>query len=257
MATGLTHDQIIQMGLDENKLPSEYYRSDTGGANNSGNTIQRAIQLQQEANKPAIQSLQASIPEVQKSITTRQEQLKAEADPLKQRYQSLLSEIKGSQKTAENRQTVVTSNELGKRGILGSSTLAGQELTNALNPITAQYTGLYKTTALDQEKALKDLQDEITNLGLTGVEKQRAIANAIAQLQAGAASAGITQGYAQENAVADSAAKLAEQKRLDDAAALQKLIYENISLPESKYAINKPYYKSDTTNENDPFGLLG
>lgn len=31
MAVGLTHDPIIQMGFDENKLPSGYYRSDGAG----------------------------------------------------------------------------------------------------------------------------------------------------------------------------------------------------------------------------------
>lgn len=110
--------------------------------------------------------------------------------PLEQRYKDLLASIKGNQQIAENRQTVVTNNELGKRGITGSSTLAGQELTNALNPITSQYTGMYKDTA-NQE-----------NIDIANIDK------AIASLMAGNP----------EGAISTSAGLVSSQASLDAAA---------------------------------------
>lgn len=242
-----TGEEIRGMGYNPDTVSSiggKFKLSQFGGGSSltgGSDTISRAIQLQQEANRPAVQSLESSIPEIQKSISTRQDQLKAEVDPLKQRYQSLLSEIKGNQTSAENRQTVVTSNELGKRGIVGSSTLAGQEIANAVNPITKQYTGLYTQTGLDQEAGIRDLLNSITNLGLTGTDQQRAVRNAIAQLQSGAASTGITQGIQQEQ-------YNTSEDRLKSAQDLAKKVYETITLPESKATIANTY--STINNRN-------
>lgn len=236
----LTGEQIRAAGYNpdtQSSIGGKFYLSQFtggGGGATGGDTIQRAIQLQQQAAQPAVQSLQASIPEIQKSVSTRQQQLQAEVDPLKQRYQSLLDEIKGNQQTAENRQTVVTSNELGKRGIVGSSTLAGQEIANAVNPITREYTGLYNQTGLQREADLRDLANQITNLGLSGTEQQRAVANAIAQLQAGASAQAISQGIQQEQFNKEQEAAQAAR----DLAIKQ---YNEVTLPESKANIQNIY----------------
>lgn len=100
---------------------------------------------------------------------------------LQQRYDSLIASLKGQQATETERQTVTTSNELGKRGILPSSGVAGQEMTNALNPITRGYSGLMSNAA-------SELQTNLSNLALQQYNSQQTAAqnaaqNAIAQGQ--------------------------------------------------------------------------
>lgn len=213
-------------------------------------TVKRAIEMNKEANKPAVESLEASIPEQAKKFTNQRSQLEAEKQPLKERYDSLLSQIKGNQTTAENRQTVTTNNELGKRGLLPASGLAQQEMTNALNPITAQYTGLYKDTGLAQEADFRDIGNQITSSFDKETEANRSVRNAIAQLMSGAAGAGISQGMgqyqfeegqAQQRRLADQqAASEAAQRAISNQIAQAQLANETRQVD---YAVGKPYYK--------------
>lgn len=266
MGTMLTGEEFKARGgnpdaeiSDGGKYNSDLLNKSSSSSSSGGNTedaIRRAIQMQQEANKPAIASLQASIPETTQKYATQRTQLEAEKDPLKMRYQSLLDQIKGNQTTAENRQTVTTSNELGKRGILGSSGVAQQEMTNALNPITQQYTGLYKDTGLAQESDLRSLQNTIASLLPQETADTRAIQNAIAQLTAGASSAGITQGLQTSQLNQNQSQFDTTQNALKKQQELADLIYKTISLPESQYKVNAPYYKPTTPTSldvSDPF----
>lgn len=134
---------------------------DSSGMGNS--VVQNAIKMNQEAVKPAIQSYEASIPEIQASSQQQRTQLQAEQGPLEQRYKNLLESIKGNQTTSENRQTLTTANELAKRGISNDSGVFQQELTNAVNPVTQQYTSLYANTGLEGEKAMRDLSNQVQN----------------------------------------------------------------------------------------------
>lgn len=248
---------------DDNYFANNFGGGSSYGGGSQGDTIKRAIEMQKEANKPAIQSLQSSIPEIQTSYKQQREQLEAEKSPLKDRYDNLLNSIKGNQTTAENRQTVTTRNELGRRGITSDSGLFEQTVTDAVNPITQQYTGMYKDTALQGDAALRDLINRIANSTTAETAETRAVRNAIAQLESGAASSGITQGisdyrYQQEQVAAQEKAKrdqeIAEQKQ-----ALEELIYKTIDLPKAQYEYNKPYYKPTTSGSsggnNDPLGL--
>lgn len=133
-------------------------------------------QLQQQAIQPAVSSLEAS------------------KSPLEQKYKDLLGQIKGNQTIAENRQTVSTKNELARRGISGGG-YYDQELTNALNPITSDFTGQYTNTANQQNTDMS------------------AINNAIAQLQAGAGKDAIDNAFRQ--------LQLSEQSRQFDATQRQ------------------------------------
>ncbi len=171
--------------------------SGSGISTNFNDAISQAIKMSQEAAKPAIETLQKQI------------------DPLKSRYDELLKSIKGEQQVAENKQTVVTSNELGKRGILGSSTLAGQEIENALQPVRSSYSSLYANTGLQQEQALN------------------AIAQAIASLQSGAASSGLSLGTNLYNTQVSQ-----QQQALANEIAKQQLANETAK---TNYEINKPY----------------
>jgi len=133
---GQTQNQNNQQGIQ--------LGSTQGG--NFQNVLQSAIQANQQAIQPAVQSLQASV------------------SPLQDRYKALLESIKGNQQTATNRQTLATSNEMGRRGILPSSGLYEQQLTDALQPVTSEYAGLTASTGLQQEKDLSAIQNAITQL---------------------------------------------------------------------------------------------
>lgn len=101
---------------------------------------------QAEQNKPVIASIEA------------------QRQPLIDRYQALLDQITGNQKTAERRQEISTSGELGRRGISAQGGLFGQTLTDALNPITQQYTNLYKETGAGRESDLLSLARMVKEL---------------------------------------------------------------------------------------------
>lgn len=208
----------------------EYYNANKGGGG-SVSSIQDAIKMQQEAIRPAIESLTASLPEISNKYSEARTQVQNEIQPLQDRYNNLISSLKGNQTTAENRQTVTTSGELGKRGLLPSSTLYQQELTNALNPITEQYTGLIKDTGLQQESDLRALQNQITNLFTGETDATRAVRNAIAQMQSGAGQSGINTGLQLQqlqNQMDQFNQNMALQKAAQDLALQQ---YQNITLP--------------------------
>lgn len=256
-----TGEEIRAKGFNPDTVSSiggKFRLSQFGGATGTSgvvggsqeDTIRRAIEMQREAAQPAIQSLQAGIPEVQQATQARTTQLEAEKAPLTARYENLINTIKQTGQRATEQQTRITSGELGKRGIVGSSTLAQQELQNVITPLTEKYLGLEKDTSLERESSLRDLVNQITNVGLSGTEQQRSIQNAIAQLQAGAGASGITTGisqYGTQQAQLRAQQEAERQAKLD---ALTKRIYEETTLPQSQYAINKPYYKADSSSDN-------
>ena len=141
---------------------------------------------------------------------------------MKDRYNTLLESIKNEGQQAANKQTLITSNELGKRGILGSSTMAQQEIQNAVTPVQQQYTTLGKNAALDQTQAEQTLQNSIANLVPQETSDTRAIQNAIAQLEGGAVTQGAQlgsnlYGTQLQNTLAN--ATLAQNKQLADSQA--------------------------------------
>jgi len=199
----------------------------TGPAQSIQDTVKQTQDLYREAAKPAIASLEASKPEITTSISSK-------TKILTEKYDNLIASITGNQAKAENKQTVVTAGELGKRGIDPTSTLYGQEVTNAVNPITSEYTNLSKDATSNLQAGIQDLGDlETTQL--------RNVSNAIAQLQSGAGENAINTAlslYQQAQTNAANAATLAESKRQSDIAnALQQKIYETVTLPASNASI--------------------
>lgn len=243
--------------------------SSSGGGGSYDDIVKRSIQMFQDANKPAVDSLEASIPEIANTYSTERTRLTGQQQPLTDRYNNLINEIRNNQTTATNRQTVTTNNELGRRGLLPSSGLAQQELTNALNPITSDYTGKIQDATYGREDALRSLQDSIT--GLTGQETNatRAVRNAIGQLQAGGNNSAITSALQQyqvqlqqerDRAAQEQAQRaydlqqqqLAEQKAQN--AFQQNLAtqqYNQITLPQSQYDLGKPYYAPNQGGGSD------
>lgn len=108
-----------------------------GGGNGLFDAAQSILSFQQKANGPIVGALQ------------KQQQ------SLDDRYKDLLSKIKNNQGIATDRQTTATNTELGNRGIGPDSGLYQKTLTDALNPITDQYTQTAKeaTTAQGADSA--------------------------------------------------------------------------------------------------------
>ena len=158
--------------------------------------IKRAIEMQQEANKPAVASLEAGIPEIQKTYQTARTQTEGQRKPLEDRYANLISEIKGQSAQMVNRQTVSTANELGRRGIVGGG-MYDQSFADSLNPINENSARLIKDTGISQEQSIQGINKLLADLTGQETSATRDVRNAIAQLQSGAASTGIQQGNQQ------------------------------------------------------------
>lgn len=189
----------------------------SGGASsiNMDDIINQSIKRYQEANQPAVASLEAGIPETQTKYSQLRTQQQGRIDPLKDRYTNLINEVKNYGQIQEQRQTQTTQAELAKRGILNSSGLAQQELTNALQPITSSTSYKVQDLGYQQEDAIKQIEDYIANLTPQETEELRLARNAIAQLQSGAASSGISTGidvYKQK--VAEQQA--AEERKMEE-----------------------------------------
>ncbi|MBI2005627.1 MAG: hypothetical protein HYS80_02590, partial [Candidatus Aenigmarchaeota archaeon] len=106
------------------------------------------LQLRQEANAPAVASLEAGIPETSARFATERTRLAGEKEPLKQRYQSILDEITRREKVDVGAQERVTSREFGRRGIPLSSGLFDTTLQEAVSPLSQFYTGQAKEAGL-------------------------------------------------------------------------------------------------------------
>lgn len=208
--------------------PQELYNTVYGGgsgvsASTAGNysmpdfdqTLQRAIELQNKAIQPAISSLQASIPEIGQKFETQRQQLEAQKDPLKARYDALISDINRRQGVAETTATRTTSQELGRRGIVGSSGVADTTLEQAVQPIRSEYGALATQAGLGREEDLMALQNQITNLTPLEVEATRAVQNAIAQLQSATTQSAVNTALEQLKIAQDNVALAQAQKQAD------------------------------------------
>ena len=227
-----TNRNPVQETRYQELLRQQPQGSQQSSASDPQAAIDAAIKRMQEANRPAVQSLESSIPEVQNKYATTRQQLQAREPSLQERYKNLISDIRGRGEADVNAQTRITSSELGKRGLTSDSTLAQQELQNSVSPLRQKYTSLEKDAALSQEDELRSLRDAITNLTPMETADMRSIQNAIAQLQSGAASQGVTQGLnlyqmdlqrqMQERQFAEEQKARELQQQLAQASAAQK-----------------------------------
>ena len=235
---------------------------DTGGAGkgpslSSGNfssvdpqqAIQATIKALQEANRPAIESYQASIPETSAKYTQARTQLQGLQPSLEQKYANLVAKIKGQQTEDVNRQTSITAGELGKRGLTGSSTLAQQEIQSAILPLNTRYTGLTSEAELAGADAIRELQNTIANLTPQETADLRAIRNAIGQLSAGAGQAGVSTGlnlYSTNLAAQQAAQQREDQQRQQTIANQLAQAQLANQTAQTQYNIAAPYFKPET-----------
>lgn len=207
---------------------------------NPESVVRNATQVNdfvRQQNQPVVQSYEAS---------------KA---PLQQRYKDLIDSIKGNQQIAENRQTVTTNNELGKRGITGSSGVAQQELTNAVNPITQQYTGMIKDSTNQQNMDLSNIDAIIAKLNAgdptaslstaTNIGQSQQSANEFAQTLAQQQEA---QRIAQENMTRQFDAQQ-KQQALENAIAQLQSNFQEQSNPLQLALLQAQVKKAQQSNQ--------
>jgi len=207
------------------------------------------LQLAQEANKPAIASMEASIPEIQAATQSSKAALEASKAPLTERYQAIIDQLKGREQKETLAQQTALSQEYGKRGVPLSSGMFTQDLLGKTQNISQYYGGLQKETEASRSADLQDIATKISQLPIEETEKIRAVRNAIAQLQSGASSSAIT------NAL-DLYKNTISENRLQQAQALAEKQYSEVTLPESKATIaNKG--KSSSSDLSALLSILG
>lgn len=212
-------DQLAAWKAEGNQgdLPVGWKSSNSGGGGGSTDlaaTQAQILEMYKKANEPAIASLTASIPETQSKFAFERTKLEEQRKPLEQRYQNLLDEVTRQEGVATGAATTQTSQELGARGILGSSALFGKTINAAVAPIQAQYTGMAKDVGLERENKLMELTNLISQTTPQEVESVRAIQNAIATLQSGAGANAINAAITMVNQAKANEAALAA-KRMD------------------------------------------
>lgn len=230
-----------------------------GGGGNAQSYINDAIRRLQEANRPAVDSYNTQLGETSQKYSGEKSRIEASRQPLIDRYRSLIDSIRGDQAVATDRQTVTTNNELGKRGLLSSSGVAQQEMTNALNPITQKYSTLARDTGLAQEDDLRGIEDRIAGLVPQETADKRAILNAIAQLQSGASTQGIQLGtnLYQTDLQAATARQQAEQEARQQEIA-NRIAEQGMAnqTAQTNYNVRAPYFKPEGGGGNDINSLL-
>jgi len=156
--------------------------------------IQKMVSANMSAVQPAIKSYQDQIPETQAAYAQRREQLEAEKTPLQERFANLLNRVKGTFEGQKTMATTTTNNELGRRGIVSSSGIADREMQGALNPIMEREGQAYTDIGLEQESAMRNLENMMNNLTTEEQSSIRQILNSIGGLSAQAGMGGVSQG---------------------------------------------------------------
>lgn len=198
-------------------------------------------QFRSEAVQPAISSLQAQIPEVSARFAQQRQQLEAEKQPLQQRYMSIINELKGRETEEVGEAGRIASQELGRRGIPISSAYAQEFIGKRTQPVSRYYGGQITQAGFEQEAGLRDLTNLIANLTGQETEQQRAIRNAIGQLQAGEPSTAVSQALnllQLQQQAQTSKAELALKQRLAEQEAT-KINTEVVTAGGRKLLINK------------------
>ncbi len=165
--------------------------SSGGGSDLAGNAAQ-LLAMYQKANEPAIASLQASKPETAQKYEQTGQYLQKQVGSLDQRYADILATITGSNTRNVQAATTNTSQELGRRGISAEGGLFGKTIADVTRPIEEVFQGQAKELGFTRTSALDSLMNMIQGNTQSGVESQRAIQNAIAQLQSGAGQSSVT-----------------------------------------------------------------
>lgn len=147
MAQELTADQLRGMGLN----PDETTSTQTlGGKTYKLDNTGRGTRY---------------LNEVSSTPTTSTPDMTGVKNDLNSRYDKLISSLKAQGDVAADKQTAITSGELGKRGILGSSTLAKQDIQTASEAARLPYTTASTQADVDRSNAILGLAVNEMNTG--------------------------------------------------------------------------------------------
>lgn len=150
-AAGFKDYADYQLAVDRDKdagggNSSPSFSSSFSGVSDPIQTAQQLVKFTQQANQPAIGSLQASI------------------DPLTQRYNDLLTSIKGQGTVASNAATQATTLDLGRRGLLPTSQEGQQAISNAQLPVTQATSGALAQAGLGEQQDINQINQAIALL---------------------------------------------------------------------------------------------
>ena len=168
-----------------------------GGSGDLANLNRANQALFAEANKPAIESLQASVPETKAAYGVAEQKIQSGIEPLKARYQSLLDELTRRQGVEEQQGGLALTREYGKRGVPVSSGMFDQNLIQNMTPIRQFYAGQSKDVGLGRESDLLAIANQLAQLPISQATDLRSIQNAIAAIQSGGSKDAITQAFNQ------------------------------------------------------------
>ncbi len=188
-------------------------------------------QERQKAIEPALESLRATKPEVAGRFDVLGEQLEAEKDPLNQRYDLLVEQLRGREAKDVKRQTQVTGAEFGKRGIDPRSGIFQTRMATDLADISQFFGTQQKEVGFAREADLKDIRDQIQQLGQEEISTMRSIDQAIANLQAGAGNQAITDAL--------EIVRQAEQRKFDSRFDELEIKERELRISESQSATAK------------------
>lgn len=165
--------------------------------------------------QPAVDSMNAGLPEVANRFDTARSQAEAGRNPLLERYQNLIDDLRASESGRVAETQGIAAREFGRRGIPLSSTFAAEETVRRTAPIQSETNALVRDVGLDRENKIRELDDLIANLTLEQTAAEREIRNTIANLQANAATGALDRALQQY--------QIEEQSRQ---AALDRVISE-------------------------------
>lgn len=150
--------------------------------------VKQALEMQRQANQPLVDSYNQAISQTKDIFDKTRSGLESQRKPLQERYQNLLSDIKNQGKVQQDAQTKITNSELAKRGILGSSTAAQQEIQNAVQPIATQTQAATNQLGAQQQQAAFDLENALLSLANQQSSGIGQLQGGLAQAQAGGSS---------------------------------------------------------------------
>lgn len=251
-------------------IPQNYQNSSEGNAFRSifsGNDAdilsrqqaaaqEKAQAARMQAIAPAVQSLEASIPEISQKFGSERTRLEAGKDPLKARYQSILDELKRREGVETQETNTALAREFGRRGVPLSSGLYDETGIEKRRPISEFYSGQTKDVGLSQEEGLSNIDQLIASLTGQEVESVRGIRNALASLQSGAGNASIEDAFrtlqAQEQSRQFDEGQTLEKERLRFAQQGQAV---EEAMSQRNFAEQVRQYNSTLVENQRQFGI--
>jgi len=153
--------------------------------NNNLGLMQQALDLQRQSVDPIVSSLAAQRALIPGQTASQRSNLENTSSTLQKRYDLLLADLAGRQKADTESATLVTANELGRRGILPGSSFGERQLQGAVQPINQFYAGQSASAGLERESAMLGLANQVNALPSQEAQRMADLDLAIAHAKSG------------------------------------------------------------------------